>query len=497
MNLHRPAPAGLSHRVLAPGPLRLTRSGSGETGPAPPWRGLLQQEWVVAALLALALTLLFQLGVPFRGAFGARVTGDEPFYLLTTTSLIRDGDLDLHNQYAAEAYREFLDESVPLWSQSVPAPDGRLLSPHNVGLSLLVLPAYLWNGVAGVKAFLGLLGALTVACAYVLARRTTGRPRASLAAALLVGVSAPTLVYATQVYPEMPAALCVVILVLLSLRPGGAVARGVWAALLLSALMWLGVKYGPLAACLGLLALTRLTAAGRIALVAIAVPLSIHYAAFHWQTYGDFTPYAVNLVYAGSDTPELLARHAELGNRIYRLLGLWVDREFGLVRWSPILALALPGAWLASRLPQGYGRAILSPVAVQLLVATFLSVTMRGWWFPGRMLVVVLPLLVPPVALGAARLARGTWSEALLLGLSLGTLSATLGLWLGATRGQVTVAVNPFEAGGWWLDGTRALFPLYTAYTGETLALSALCLVAGASLVWATLHPLRGPRRPG
>ena len=85
---------------------------------------------------------------------------------------------------------------------------------------------------------------------------------------------------------------------------------------------------------------------------------------------------------------------------------------------------------------------------------------------------------------------------ALLLGLSLGTLSATLGLWLSATRGQVTVAVNPFEAGGWWLEGTRPLFPLYTAYTVETLALSALCLGAGGALVWATLRPRHGGREP-
>ena len=54
------------------------------------------------------------------------------------------------------------------------------------------------------------------------------------------------------------------------------------------------------------------------------------------------------------------------------------------------------------------------------------------------------------------------------------------------------MAVNPFEAGGWWLEGTRPLFPLYTAYTVETLTLSALCLGAGAALAWVTLRP-----RPG
>ena len=72
-------------------------------------------------------------------------------------------------------------------------------------------------------------------------------------------------------------------------------------------------------------------------------------------------------------------------------------------------------------------------------------------------------------------------------------LSATAGLWRGAARGEVTVAVNPFDAGGWWLDGTRPLFPLYTRYTAETLALSALWLAAGAALVWLTLRHLSAP----
>ena len=107
----------------------------------------------------------------------------------------------------------------------------------------------------------------------------------------------------------------------------------------------------------------------------------------------------------------------------------------------------------------------------------------------------MLPSLVPLIAPAAGRLTRGPWSTALVIGLSLGTLSATLGLWLSATRGQVTVAVNPFEAGGWWLEGTRPLPPLYTAYTVETLTLSALCLGAGEPpSSGSPLHPRPGGR---
>jgi hypothetical protein len=437
--------------------------------------------------LVALLALVFQLSVPLKGAFGARVTGDEPFYLLTTVSLIEDGDLDLANQYASEAYRAFLGDSVPLWTQSVPTPDGRLLSPHNPGLPLLVVPAYLWDGVDGVKRFLSVLGALTIGCAYVLARRTTTAPVALLAA-LLVGVSAPIFVYATQVYPEVPAALCVVLLVMLIRSQSRYALRGVAAALLLGALLWLGVKYAPLAACFGFLVCIRLNIAGRVVLVATLLPLGGHYAAFHWQTYGDLTPYAVNLTYAGSTTPELLARHLELGERVYRLFGLWVDREFGLVRWAPILLLALPGAWLSARQAGHLAAPLLAAVAVQVLVAMFLSITMRGWWFPGRMLIVVLPLLVPLVACAVIRVQRRLATSALTIALAGGTLSATIGLWLSASSGDVTTAVNPFDAGGLWLDLTRPVFPLYTAYTLETLVLSVLWLALAIGVHAFSVH---------
>ena len=42
-----------------------------------------------------------------RATYGASITGDEPFYLLTTKSLISDQDLDLQNQYQNHDYEEF------------------------------------------------------------------------------------------------------------------------------------------------------------------------------------------------------------------------------------------------------------------------------------------------------------------------------------------------------------------------------------------------------
>ncbi|MPZ15727.1 MAG: hypothetical protein GEU73_15120, partial [Chloroflexi bacterium] len=217
------------------------------------------RDWAFAAGVALLLGVLFQLGVPLRGSFGANVTGDEPFYLLTTESLLSDGDFDLTNQYATEAYRRFFDGDGPLWYQSVPTGDGRLLSPHNIGLSVLVLPAYAVGGVAWVKAFLALLGGLTAGWTYLLCRRALAGRRGSLLAVLLLGISAPFFVYTSQIYPEMPAALLTTIVVWLNLGPRGSIRRGVGVAAVLAVLMWLGAKYAPVAGVLGGLTLLRLT----------------------------------------------------------------------------------------------------------------------------------------------------------------------------------------------------------------------------------------------
>ena len=90
-------------------------------------RGLLP--WAAALFLALVLIYAFSIGI--RATRGASITGDEPFYLMTTQSLLTDLDLDLRNQYEARSYEEFFDHPDGLWRQSVFSDDGRLLSPHN------------------------------------------------------------------------------------------------------------------------------------------------------------------------------------------------------------------------------------------------------------------------------------------------------------------------------------------------------------------------------
>jgi hypothetical protein len=117
----------------------------------------------------------------------------------------------------------------------------------------------------------------------------------------------------------------------------------------------------------------------------------------------------------------------DYGGRTRRLLGLLVDRGFGLAAWAPAWALAVPAvALVARRRPPGWAAVVL-PLAAGWATATWVALTMHGWWSPGRQVVVVLPLAVLAVAWWAAaspRLAR--------VATALGAVGLAAWLWLAA-----------------------------------------------------------------
>ena len=179
----------------------MTRSSAHQTA----WGWVKGKELLLSAVaLFLLLSVAYAFSVDIRATRGASITGDEPFYLLTTQSLLADGDFDLINQYEARSYESFFDHPDELWRQSVPQPDGDLLSPHNPGLSFLVIPGFGLGGLAGAQVQLMVLGAATMALAFVLADRLTGRRVLSWVATLGVGLSATAFIYSTEVYPEFP-----------------------------------------------------------------------------------------------------------------------------------------------------------------------------------------------------------------------------------------------------------------------------------------------------
>jgi hypothetical protein len=351
------------------------------------------------AAVALVAFAAAAAGIGARASYGAQTTADEPHYLLTALSLARDGDLDVRDEYAREAYRPF--HEIALAPQARPREDGSLVEPHDPLLpALLAAPAAL-GGWVGAKLALAAIGAALAALTLWIAVRRLGVPVAPAAAVVAVlAASAPLAAYGSQVYPEIAAALAVAVAIAALTGP---LRRCGLAALALAvvALPWLSVKYAPVAAVLAAIAVWRLARGGRPrAAAGLAGGLAVAALAFlgaHEALYGGLTPYAAGSHFVDGELTVVGADPDYLG-RSRRLVGLLVDRDFGLAAWQPAWLLAVPAAAaLAVRRPRGSG-ALLAPLAAGWLVAVFVALTMQGWWFPGRQVVVVLPAAVLAIA---------------------------------------------------------------------------------------------------
>jgi hypothetical protein len=93
-----------------------------------------------------------------------------------------------------------------------------------------------------------------------------------------------------------------------------------------------------------------------------------------------------------------------------------------------------------------------APLAIGWLVATFVALTMQGWWWPGRQVVVVLPCAV----LLIARWAQESGRRLALLGAS-GMAGVSVFGWIvwEGLSGRVTWVVDFFETS----------YPLYRAWS--------------------------------
>jgi hypothetical protein len=349
--------------------------------------------------LGLVVAAVTMLGIPAHATYGARVTADEPQYLLTAISLGEDLDLDIADEIARGAYRPF--HRVDLDRQTEPTDDGREVSPHDPLLpAVLAVPMRLGGWVAAKAALALCAGALASLTAWMAVRRFGVAPRWALGTVGAFALSTPLGMYATQVYPELPAALVVVAAV--AALTGPLSRRGlVGLAVAVTALVWLSVKYAPVAAALVLVALVRLGTRRRRTALALLGALAVQaglYLVVHRVVYGGWTVYASGDHFVATGEFSVVGVDPDYVGRTRRLIGLLVDEQFGLAAWMPAWLLAPPalGA-LARRRPAGW-LALVVPAVAGWAVATWVALTMHGWWWPGRQVVVIVPLLVVVVA---------------------------------------------------------------------------------------------------
>ena len=356
-------------------------------------------------LVGLFVGLFVSLGIGARATVDAPTTADEPHYLLSALSLWEDRSLDYGDERSELRYWPFHGVLLPI--QADVQDDGQRIAPHDPLLpALLAGPMGLggWRAAKAAMAVLaGLLGALSC---WVLERRLGVRTTTAVVVSVLAGGSPPLVVYGTQIYPELPGALAALaaFALITTARPRPATVFGALAAI--SALPWLSVKYAPVAvvlgAALGFAVLRRARHRLLAGLAAATVGSGALFAAVHLAIYGGLTPYATG-THFGDGELSVMGSSPNYLARTQRLTGLLVEHDFGLAAWQPLALLLLPAlaVWVVAR--RGPGRWLLpATFAAGWGTATFVALTMEGWWWPGRQTVVVLPLGV---------LAIGVWAD--------------------------------------------------------------------------------------
>ncbi len=444
------------------------------------------------------------LGIGVRSTFGGQAAVDEPQYLLSALSLWQDGDLDISNQLAANAERPFHQAELPV--QTAVLAGGRQVSPHDPLLPvLLALPMGLGGWVAA-KAVLAVLAGVLAALTTWLAKASWQVPLGVAAAVSVVAAStAPLVVYGQQVYPELTAALAVVLgVAALTGRlevPGTLVATTA-----VVALPWLSVKYTPVAAVLAAVLLFSLWRNGkrrRAGLVAAALTgAGAVFLVAHQLIYGGWTAYASGDYFQASGELGVVGLAPNYLGRSTRLVGLLVDRDFGLAAWQPAWLLLVPAlAWLLHTRPRHW-QVLALPIAAGWLTATFVALTMHGYWWPGRQVVVVLPLAAVVVSVWITRLAPAARRPVAAVAgvLSVGGVAAYAWLlvagWSVGRQPRLTWVSAPDLFAGPVDQALRGLLPDYREPGGGTWVRHGVWLAVLAALAVAGWRSVRsGPGR--
>jgi len=485
----RAVPAGLGDRADRADP-------SGRRGPT--------ARRLAAAMLAVAvLTVLAAgLGAGVPSTYGGAAAVDEPQYLLSALSLGEDGDLDIADELAERRYLAFHDADLPV--QTADRADGRRLSPHDPLLpALLAVPMRLGGWVAAKLTLAGLAGVLAALLVWVAVRRFAVPLRLAAPGVAVATCTAPLAVYGQQIYPELPAALAALgaVAAVTAPRPTARTVAALAAALV--ALPWLSVKYVPVSAALAAVGLVALCRAGARRAAAVLAGLlaaaAVAYAAAHRAIYGGWTVYASGDHFQGSGEFGVVGVQPNYPGRSVRLLGLLVDRDFGLAAWQPAWLLLVPAlAALLVRRPPGWA-ALAMPLAAGWATATWVALTMHGYWWPGRQVVVVLPLAVLVVLAWLARAGRvAAATAAALAAAGLAVYAALLVTgWFGDTVWVLApdeLALHP--PAGWLLPDDRDLTARDRVLYAIWVAVTVVAAVTAATALLSRRTGRRSGRAP-
>jgi hypothetical protein len=368
------------------------------------------------------------------------VTGDEPFYMMTAISIWKDGDLNECNNYRQmdevafhpafyepwlgypEGWQGWASTPFPLTPHParlvpasrmcastdpgvrLPASGSRseLYSKHGLGLSLLILPAFVAGGRELVVYFLVALGALLAANVYLLARESAKQIWPALLTWLAFSFTVPQLSYSYLIFPELPAAL----FVLYAFRRIRLRNNNLFQVAAIGAsiafLPWLHYRFIPVSAALFIYfaySTWKRATPHRLVSYALVINQSLVSAGllmlFFYHRYRQVFPNASD--HAGS---------SDVAGTLRGAAGLFIDVQWGLFVAAPIYILAIVGAILMGvHKPQRRDLLWLGLVFVPYFWVIANYAQFWGEWCPpARYMASILPLLSMPFAFALDRI---------------------------------------------------------------------------------------------
>lgn len=396
------------------------------------------RRWEPLAIFA-ATFLVLALFAPRIMTYLNPVTGDEPFYMMTAISILKDGDLNECNNYKQQDEASFhpdfyargsdYPEGWQGWSSTpfpLPPHPARLVPPsrmcvgadpsrplaassgtelyskHGLGLTLLIMPAFALGAREAVVFFLVALGALLAANVYLLARESTRLVWPALLTWVAFAFTVPQLPYSYLIFPELPAALFVIYafrrIRLWDNNPFQVAAIGASIAFL----PWLHYRFIPVSAALFAyfvyMSVKRDTKRKWLqyaVLVGQSVVSGALLMLYFYQRYAQVYPNSAD--HAGS---------SDVAGTLRGAVGSFLDVQWGLFVAAPIYILAIVGVILMGVFK--HQRRDLLWLGLVFVPYFGVISNYAQWWGewcpPARYLASVLPLLAMPFAFALDRI---------------------------------------------------------------------------------------------
>jgi hypothetical protein len=415
---------------------------------------------VPAALIAAAIVYLSCLAwLPHLERRLDPLTGDEPFYVMTSISLTEDHDLDEANNYANRDYDRFYPAFGPTgdgWpSYPDPLPPHQshtkragLYSKHGLGLAFLIAVPYKLGGRTLTLVVLAAIAAMLVANMTLLAAPYSSPVIAAIVAVAL-GLTNPLYSFSLLIFPELPAALLITHATRRLLQDRNRPWQWFLVGACAAALPWLHYRLAPVCLVLALVAVLkhRRSWSIRSAIVASSLPVMSAVLLVWWyqRLYGRPLPPASD--HAG---------FSDLPGTLNGLAGTFLDQQWGALIHNPLLLMA-GATFIPFALAHRRDALVLGAIVIPYL---FVISNYRVWWGewnpPARYLTDVVPLAVVPLAWWLGRLRYYARWTALLV-FAVPAAAVTLTFVLDPQR----MYNHP--------DGTSRLFETWRTWTGVDL----------------------------